>query len=502
MIAPNDDCSTCPIHAFKMKDPHELRPSEAFELASGDANCYPTSSCLSDFLVTPQGKPTTIDYPQPNVTLYQNGKNQPFASCLVIWQACHLMTKRTYHQWRQEDDYYMHEYQGRSGTLVYRLPRSKDNLKDVDTIDIRVVLVHLFLAACATQKSIPWTEEIIVNDRIIAEFLGLDRRKNMSRVKKLLLIESLMRQACELQVEIHWQQKGKIESIDLPFEPLWSASSAYHMSRAEDGSSYLSGLSFRVLAGHWSAYFLNQEGARNKNAYYQYGWLPVSLPPKIMNLWQRHEGAVVMLLHFLFRLRVGQDRSAKVSSLLKLVYGDQHLQVVWYKSDARRKVITTFESDLEQLFHYGLRPLFEDSLYPEAIQPWWVSAQNLPNDPEEALTYWTEEAWGATAAINSKKKWTQLLNASITITEFPNDWRVDIAKDMTRHKAKHKSNSVSNITGDMIKAARLQQGVSQRQLSCLLRKSQSWIRDIESGRYKIKPSDVALLTSVLDGLSA
>ncbi len=386
-------------------------------------------------------------------------------------------------------------YESRAGRLIYRLPRQGANNRD-----IRVVLLHLFLAACATQKARPWEEEIVINDRIIAEFLGLNQRKDINRVKKLLLIESLVRQACELAVEIHWQAKGRIKAFHLPAEPLWFARPTYHLTKAEDGSHYLSGLSFRVLAGPWSTYFLNPQQARSKTAYYQYGYLPMSLPPKIMYLWQRHEGAVVMLLHLLFRLRVGQDRSAKIATLLKLIYGEEYLQIAWYKSDVRRKLITSFESDLEQLFYYGIKPLFESSTYPESIQPWWVRAQDLPDDPDEALNYWTEVAQAEKTMINSKQKWSQLLNAAITIREFPEDWQAETPKKEIKPKTSRKSTAVHSLTGAMIKQARLRQGISQRQLSTLLNKSQSWIRDIELGRYKIKPKDVQLLASVLGDL--
>lgn len=497
MADPGDDCGICPVQTFKAQEAHRQSPPAPIALTPVHSACQQVSTCLSDWFSVPQGKPATIDYPQANVTLYQNGKNQPFASCLVIWQACHLMTQRPYQQWHPAGESLTYEYQGRAGRLIYRLPRRQHGEKDRD---IRVVLMHLFLAACATQKARPWEEEIVINDRIIAEFLGLNQRKDINRVKKLLLIESLVRQACALEVEIHWQQKGKIKAIHLPTEPLWFARPTYHIAPAEDGSHYLSGLSFRVLAGRWSTYFLNQQQARSKTAYYQYGRLPMSLPPKIMYLWQRHEGAVVMLLHFLFRLRVGQDRSAKVATLLKLIYGEEYLQVAWYKSDRRRKVITTFESDLEQLFYYGIKPLFEPSTYPESIQPWWVGAQDLPDDPEEALNYWTETAQAAKTMVNSKQKWSQLFNATLTMAEFPEDWQAETPSKVIKPRINRKSLSANPITGAMIKRARLQQGISQRQLSTLLNKSQSWIRDIELGRYKIKPKDVLLLTSVLEDL--
>jgi len=492
MTDPAQNCGICPVQTFRTQEAEGYVIPEPITLSPVDSACQQVSSCLSHWFTVPQGKPASIDYPQANITLYQNGKNQPFASCLVIWQACHVMTQRPYQHWQPAGEFMTYEYESRAGRLIYRLPRHA-----VKNMDTRVVLIHLFFAACATQKARPWEEEMVINDRIIAEFLGLNQRKDINRVKKLLLIESLVRQACELQVEIHWQQKGRIKAIHLPAEPLWFARPAYHIAKAEDGFHYLSGLSFRMLAGRWSTYFLNQQQARSKTAYYQYGWLPMSLPPKIMYLWQRHEGAVVMLLHFLFRLRVGQDRSAKIATLLKLIYGEESLQIAWYKSDVRRKLITSFEADLEQLFYYGIKPLFENSTYPESIQPWWVRAQDLPDDPEEALNYWTEVAQEEKTTVNSKQKWSQLLNAAITIREFPEDWQAETPKKEIRPRTNRKSTPAHSVTGAMIKRARLQQGISQRQLSTLLNKSQSWIRDIELGRYKIKPKDVQLLASVL-----
>ncbi|WAS06518.1 helix-turn-helix transcriptional regulator [Gloeomargaritales cyanobacterium VI4D9] len=88
-------------------------------------------------------------------------------------------------------------------------------------------------------------------------------------------------------------------------------------------------------------------------------------------------------------------------------------------------------------------------------------------------------------------------NAAITIREFPEDWQAETPKKEIRPRTNRKSTPAYSVTGAMIKQARLRQGISQRQLSTLLHKSQSWIRDIELERYKIKPKDVQLLASVL-----
>jgi len=499
-------CLDCPVSALSEsvgepcgeKEHHNDRLSIAEIVALSPSKlCNKVFLCLTNLLTTCQGKPPQTDYPQANVTLYQNGSSQPFASCLVIWQACNIMTRRAEHEWQADEDGAVYEYQGRSGKLTYRLPRAVSEIGD---IDIRAVLMHLLLAACATQKSRPWEEEVILNDRVISDFLGLKQRKDMNRFQKLLLIQSFMEQACELSVALQWQQRGSIPATQLPLEPLWSVNTTYHIATNEDGSHYLSGLSFRILAGRWSAYFLNQEKAKIRTAYYQYGWLPMSLPPKIMHLWKRHEGGVAILIYLLFRMRVDGNRSAKVATLLRLIYGEAHLQLAWYNAEVRRKLIGTFEADLEQLFYYGLKPVFDSVTYPEDAQPVWLNAQNIPDDPEEALAYWTNDASESKAGIRSKEKWIKILNASITAFELPEDWQVDLPKPKSRQRPR--VSSPPTITGDTVKKARVGQGISQRQLSALLAKSQSWIRDIESGRYRIKPGDVALLASVLDGLSA
>ena len=481
--------TTCLIHELQSNEFDDSFSSESVLLSE---QCDKLYACLNDLLVTNPGKPPHVDYPHPNITLFQNGRNQPFASCLVIWQACMLMNSKKLSGWQQQGDYLFYEYQGRSGKLVYRLPSHSMN-----NIDIRLALIHLLLAACVTQKEKPWEEEVIINDRIIVDFLGLSQRKDMTRLNKLLLIHTLMEEACKLEVEVNWQQRGKIKAMQIPFHPLWSVHVRYYITNSQNGLYHLAGLSFGIRAGSWSSYFLNQEKAKTKTAYYQYSWLPVSLPPKIMNLWQRHEGAAVMLLHLLFRLRVGNDRGGKVATLIKIMYGEEALQTAWYKSEERRKTINRFESDLEQLYYYGVKPVFDHSDYPETIYPDWMLAQSVPDDPEEALHYWTENAEHIQPSINSKQKWMQLLNASILTFDFPPDWQIERPKKKLKCKQNNKSLSMPNITGDRVKAARMKHGMSQRHLASLLDKSQSWIRDIESGRYKLKQKDIDLLVSIL-----
>jgi transcriptional regulator with XRE-family HTH domain len=54
-----------------------------------------------------------------------------------------------------------------------------------------------------------------------------------------------------------------------------------------------------------------------------------------------------------------------------------------------------------------------------------------------------------------------------------------------------------NLLGEQILRARKNLNLSQRELAKLAGKSQSWIRDIEKGRLKVKLEDQVVLRKVL-----
>jgi ribosome-binding protein aMBF1 (putative translation factor) len=53
------------------------------------------------------------------------------------------------------------------------------------------------------------------------------------------------------------------------------------------------------------------------------------------------------------------------------------------------------------------------------------------------------------------------------------------------------------LSAEQIVNARKNKGWSQRELASLINKSQSWIRDIESGRFNVKKEEQALLQNIL-----
>jgi hypothetical protein len=52
--------------------------------------------------------------------------------------------------------------------------------------------VHLILAAYALTLDCPWEETIVISDQQIEQYLGLDKRKDLSKLEKLTLIKELV----------------------------------------------------------------------------------------------------------------------------------------------------------------------------------------------------------------------------------------------------------------------------------------------------------------------
>lgn len=95
------------------------------------------------------------------------------------------------------------------------------------------------------------------------------------------------------------------------------------------------------------------------------------------------------------------------------------------------------------------------------------------------------------------------MNARILSFELPTEWEQqssDSDKKSRRNvnRSKRKPKTTSDLLGEQILAARKNLNLSQRELAKLTGKSQSWIRDIENGRLKVKLEDQALLRKVLN----
>lgn len=453
-----------------------------------------------------------------SLDLFSNGKNNPFASAIAIWEACNVLAQRTSLHWETDEEGYIsysrQVNQGR-GAIAFHIQdpfKVNDKATDIAAIeglDIRAACIHLIFAAYATALEQPWEQEFAIDERQIEKYLGMEKRKDLSKAAKLALMKNIVQQACSLIISIDWPQQGRINGFSVVGSRLWHLVDIQHHFQEDNlGCKYLIGLTFKVKAGVWAQYFLNKQACKERTAFYQYGSLPKTLLTTVMSIWQQHEGAVRLMLWLLFKTKMGKEQRITIPTLLRIAYGEEKVALASRQREERKRLLRTFESDLEILNHYGMKPLFDPVTYPPEIQPLWAKLIDLPEDPDEALEFWTNDGGAETRLTDTgpRGKWNLLMNARILAFELPPEWEQQISeseKKKTRTaKAKKKPKATNDLLGEQILQARKNLNLSQRELAKLTGKSQSWIRDIENGRLKAKLEDQVLLRKVLNMASS
>ncbi|OLP16688.1 transcriptional regulator [Leptolyngbya sp. 'hensonii'] len=451
-------------------------------------------------------------------SLFPDGKSHPFASAIVVWEACNVLAQRQSLPWKADEAdrlyYQRHIHQGQ-GSIGFQITHTLDPLpptplsKEValatlSTFDVRSACLHLIYAAHATVLERPWEQEFIINDQQIEEYLGLEKRKDLSKPARLALIKDLVQQPCQIQVSIDWLAQGRVAGFSLRESRLWHLLEVQHHFQEDDlGCKHLVGLTFKLRAGQWTQYFLNQQGYRDRTAFYQYGSLPKLLLSTVMSIWQQHEGAARMMLWLLFKAKVGREQRLTVPTLMRVAYGEERILHASTHREHRKRLLRTFESDLEVLNHHGLKPVFDPVTYAPEIQPLWARLSELPDDADAALEFWVNDGSGSTRLTDAapRGKWNRLMHARILYFELPPQWSRQPAatnrKKQRSSQRRTKAKPQLTLSAEDVVKARKNLQWSQRQLAEKTGKSQSWIRDIENNRFRAKLEDQVLLRKVL-----
>ncbi|MCS6815492.1 MAG: helix-turn-helix domain-containing protein, partial [Cyanobacteria bacterium] len=379
------------------------------------------------------------------------------------------------------------------------------------TWDVRAACLHLVYAAYAFTLGQPWEQEFVINDQQIETYLGLEKRKDLSKLAKLTLIKELAQQPCQLQLDLNWFQQGRVRGFSLQRSRLWHLLNIQHHFQEDDlGCKHLTGITFRVRAGEWANYFLNQQGARDNTAFYQYSSLPKSLLWMVMSNWQQHEGACRMLLWLLFKTKMGNEQRLTIPTLMRVAYGETKLAQAATQREERKRLLRSFEGDLEVMNHYGLKPVFDPITYPPDIQPLWAKLADLPDDAEAALEFWIRDGSHHNRLTDAapRDKWNRLMQARLLCFELPEGWEVQATqaarKKLRQSQRRRRSPQASSdksvpapLSSEQVVAARKSLRLSQRDLASRMGKSQSWVRDIESGRLQIGIKDQQALAKIL-----
>lgn len=456
-----------------------------------------------------------------NFNLFANGLNNPFASSMVIWEGCNLLAQRESLPWQKDSNgrlYYEQQVKQGRGSMAFRLTQNLDSdpphtteyetdISALENFNIRAACLHLIYAAYATSLDKPWEEEFVIDDRQIEKYLGLDKRKDLSKAVKLTLIKELAQQPCKITATINWPQQGKVKGFTVEESRLWQMVKIKHHFQTDTlGYKHLVGLTFRVRPGLWSQYFLNKEGYKENTAFYQYGSFPKFLLNTVTTIWQQHEGATRLMFWLLFKLKMGPKQSVTVPTLMRVAYGQEKINLASSHRDTRKRLLRTFESDLEVLNHYGIKPVFDPVTYGLEIQPLWAKLADLPDDADAALDFWINDGGNDQRLTDAgpRGKWNLLMKARISYFELPEYWQEQLnsfenKRQQKRTKKKKSTQKIKlEISREEIALARKERGISQRSLAEMTGKSQSWVRDLEKGRLSPKPEDQARLRQVLD----
>jgi hypothetical protein len=182
----------------------------------------------------------------------------------------------------------------------------------------------------------------------------------------------------------------------------------------------------------------------------QYGSLPKSLLTTVMSIWQQHEGAARLMLWLLFKTKMGASQRITVPTLMRVAYGEEKIAQACRQREERKRLLRTFEHDLEVLNHYGMKSVFDPVTYPPTIQPLWARLVDIPEDPDEALEFWINDGSGTSRLtdVSPRGKWNLLMNARILSFNLPPDWEKQTA-DSEKKQRTTKNKRKTKTTGDL-----------------------------------------------------
>jgi DNA-binding XRE family transcriptional regulator len=460
------------------------------------------------------GQKTPHQTPSTSPDLFAHSNTNNFATCKLLWESVNILTQKTDLLWQADDDgklAYTSTLKDGRGKLIFWVTDNPEEqypealageaaLAVIETFDIRAACMHLIYAAHVTALDRPWEEEFVIDDAQISSYLGLDKRKDLSKDKRLKLIERISEQPAQILTFLHWSQPGSVESFYVEKSRLWEVAIGYHGQRDFFGDIKCTGLTIRCRAGMWAKYFLNKRGSEEGNAFYQYGVLSKTLLQTITSVWQHSEGAARMLAWLSFKIRTGSTQDMKTVTLMEVAYGAEKVAAAQKDRDLRNRMVNTWDGDLRVLCEVGWTVEFDPLTYPPDLQPEWQEG-------------------GRKRQRRPKGFWEQLCQSRLQVHP-PKEIAEGIAKLQIKRKIIDiPSEAILNepslgepasleliqvqqalLTGEQIRSARDTLGWSQDELGKKLGRTKMWVSLIERGKRSIKLEDAARLREVL-GLS-
>jgi DNA-binding XRE family transcriptional regulator len=446
---------------------------------------------------------SNLTVPKSNPKLFNHLNTNNFATCKLLWESVNILTQRTDLKWEADSDgklSYTSKFKDDKGSLIFWVTDEPDEqypealageaaLAVIETFDIRAACMHLIYAAHVTTLERPWEEEFVIDDRQIASYLGLDKRKDLSREQRLKLIEHISEQPAQILTFLHWPKQGNIESFYVEKSRLWEIAIGYHGQHDLFGKAECTGLTIRCRAGMWAKYFLNRRGAEEGNAFYQYGVLSKTLLQTITRVWQHSEGAARMLAWLSFKMRVSTHNIMLTTTLMDVAYGHDRVECAHHDRTVRSELASTWDNDLRILSEAGFVIEFDANTYPSDIQPDWKEggrgSQKRPRGFWEMLS-------------NSRLYIHPPQEIADGIAKLHRRKQTNLESSSTRPSSTPRRKPTVAVSGSMIKTAREAKGWTQEELGQQLGRTKMWVSLLEREKRSLKPEDATQIQALLD----
>lgn len=436
------------------------------------------------------------DKPQTSPALFIDGKTTaPMASALPIWEASSILTQRKDLPWSIDSNgklCYATNVENGKGAVLFWVTEDLDHeypatlagaaaLAVIDAFDIRAACMHLIYAAHAIQLDQPWEQEFVIDDKQIEDYLGLKKRTDKNRQQKLALIKEIAQQPCQITTFVSWPAQGRARGFTVSETRLWHMLEIQHHYDSDlFGNEELVGMAFRVKAGYWARYFLNEEGRADLSTYCQTSTLSKVLLEDVMRVWQQREGAARLMIWLLFKTKVDAKHPLSVQTLMEVAYGPQKIEAAKLDNRLRNKLANTWDEDLLVLHDRGWHLHFDSEAYHPEIQPL---------------------AFGRSNHSRPRSFFEQLLSARMWISPPDNvSQKVIVTEGGSKPKVQQTvlpAKAQHILTGAVVRDLRTKKGWTQRQLASLTGLSQSLIQLIEKNQRTITRETQEILERTL-----
>lgn len=458
-----------------------------------------TCKTSSDQTVQKQdsNKDLLADKPQTSPDLFINSTTTSMVSALPIWEASSILTQKKDLPWSADTNgklCYTKDVENGKGAVLFWVTEDLEHdypatlagaaaLAVIDAFDIRAACMHLIYAAHATQFDRPWEQEFVIDDKQIEDYLGFKKRTDKNRQQKLALIKEIAQQPCQITTFISWPAQGRARGFTVSETRLWNMLEIqHHYSSDLFGNKELVGLTFRVKAGYWAKYFLNDEERADLSTYCQTSILSKVLLEDVMRVWQQREGAARLMIWLLFKTKVDIKHPLSVQTLMEIAYGSQKIEAAKLDNRLRNKLANTWDEDLLVLHDKGWHLHFHAESYCREIQPFAFGRSNRSRPRSFFKQLLSAQIWITPPDSLSQK---------VAVPQIPSN--SELQQTVLPVKAKQ------SLTGIEIRELRNKKGWTQRQLASVTGLSQSLIQLIEKNQRTITEEKQEILERALRG---